>query len=79
MIHTPRGHTNHYWKDISNTTKAKMKRCAWLVRLANIESEVAINLGEVDAKIKMGKSGVCQVEQNQETASTGAHKIEERN
>ena len=51
-------HTNHYWKDISNAIKAKMKGCAWQVRLASIESKVAINLGEIDAKIKLGDSGV---------------------
>ena len=57
-MHTSGGHTNHYWKEILNALKAKMKGCAWQVWLASIELEVTINLGEVDTKIKSGESGV---------------------
>ena len=56
VMYTPEGHTNHYWKYISNAIEVKMKGCAWQVRLASIKSKVAINLGEVDAKIKLGES-----------------------
>ena len=58
IIHTPSGHTNHFWVSIANAIIARMKGYAWQVRLASIESEVATKLKELNAKIKLCESSV---------------------
>ena len=58
IMHTPSGHTNHFWVSIGKAIMARMKGCAWQVRLASIESEVAAKINEVNIKIKLCESSV---------------------
>ena len=57
-MHTPLVHTNHFWVSIGKALKAKMKGCAWQLRLASIKSEVATKITDVHTKIKPCKAGV---------------------
>ena len=58
VMHNPSGHTNHFWVSIANAIIARMKGCAWQVRLVSIELEVPTKLNELNTKTKSCESGV---------------------
>ena len=56
-MHTPAGHTNHFWTEVSKALRPRMKNCHWQVRLRLIDFEVEAKLREVEAKVKELRNG----------------------
>ena len=53
VIHTPAGHTNHFWVSVGNAIKMKMKDCPWQARLSAIDDEVSTEKRTVEGKMKL--------------------------
>ena len=53
IMHTPAGHTNHFWVAVSNAIKQKMKGCPWQIRLSAIDEELSLEIKKVEGKIKV--------------------------
>ena len=57
-MHTPLGHTNHFWVSIGKAIIVRMNGCVWQVQLASIELEVATKINKVQTNIKLCESSV---------------------
>ena len=52
IMHTPAGHTNHYWVEVSSEIRNKLKDCLWQVCLRTIELEVTVFRRKVEVNFK---------------------------
>jgi hypothetical protein len=53
IMHTPAGHTNHFWISIGKAIKRQMKGCPWQARLSAIDDEVSTAKRAVEGKMKL--------------------------
>ena len=51
-MHTPCGHTNHFWVSVSKAIQNYMKGCEWQVWLRTIESKADAKLKDINKRIK---------------------------